>query len=124
MSPAPSPRSQQLRQPRDGCGLLAVYAVTWRRLASPIAAERGRAAFAATAASSRIRRVWQGVEPQYLIWILPIGLALSLTDGRRVCLVLFLAFLALTQTVYPTPTGGWRRSDLVRARWCWQEMWF
>jgi hypothetical protein len=87
-------------------GLLAVYAVTWRRLASPIAAERGRAAFAATAAVfAAFVACGKVSSPQYLVWILPIGLALSLTDGRRVCLVLFLAFLALTQTVYPITYG-------------------
>jgi hypothetical protein len=81
-------------------GLLAVYLVTWRRLVAPTAAGRARAAFAAAAAVFAVFVACGKVSsPQYLVWILPLGLAMSLTDGRRLCLILFLAFLGLAQIV-------------------------
>ncbi|HVO12139.1 MAG TPA: glycosyltransferase 87 family protein [Vicinamibacteria bacterium] len=83
-------------------GLLAVYAVSWRRLAAGSAAERGRAALEASAAVFAVFVACGKVaSPQYLVWILPLGVALSLTAPRRVCLVLFLLSMALAQAVYP-----------------------
>ena len=43
--------------------------------------------------------------PQYLVWILPLGLGLSLEHRRRAPLVLLLALFAVTQLVYPILYG-------------------
>ena len=83
-------------------GLLAVYVFTWRRLARPGSAARARTTFAASAAVFAVFIACGKLSsPQYLVWILPLGLVLSLADGDRAGLVLFLAVLALTQIVYP-----------------------
>ena len=83
-------------------GLLAVYVFTWRRLAQPGDAARARTTFAAIAAAFAVFIACGKLSsPQYLVWIVPLGLVLSLADGDRTGLVLFLAVLALTQIVYP-----------------------
>ncbi len=83
-------------------GLLAVYAVTWRRLDADSAAERGRVVLEASAAVFAVFVACDKVaSPQYLVWILPRGVALSLTAPGRACLVLFLLFMGLAQAVYP-----------------------
>jgi hypothetical protein len=83
-------------------GLLAVYVVTWRRLAAPAAADRARATLAATVAVFAVFITCSKLSsPQYLVWILPMGLALSLADGDRAELSLLLVVLALAQLVYP-----------------------
>jgi hypothetical protein len=86
-------------------GLAAVYFFTWRRLA---AAPDGRpelrflATLEATAAAFAVFIALGKVSsPQYLVWLLPLGLVLSLREGRRARLLVLLAFLALTQLVYP-----------------------
>jgi hypothetical protein len=77
-------------------GLLGVYVFTWRRPA------RARTTFAATIAVFAVFIACGKVSsPQYLVWILPLGLVLSLTEGDRAGLVLFLGILALTQLIYP-----------------------
>lgn len=83
-------------------GLLAVYFVTWRRLAAPAAADRARATLAATVAVFSVFITCSKLSsPQYLVWVLPVGLALSLIDGNRRELILLLAVLVLAQLVYP-----------------------
>jgi len=88
-------------------GLLAVYFLTWRRLGAAGAADRARATFAASAAVFAVFIACGKVSsPQYLVWILPLGLVLSLSDGERLGLTLFLAVLALTQLIYPVCYAG------------------
>ncbi|HLK88777.1 MAG TPA: glycosyltransferase 87 family protein [Polyangia bacterium] len=83
-------------------GLLAVYVVTWRRLAAPAAADRARAVLAATVAVFAVFITCSKLSsPQYLVWILPVGLALSLAEGDRRELASLLAVLTLAQLVYP-----------------------
>ena len=83
-------------------GLLAVYVATWRRLETSDPAERGRAALEGIAASLAVYIACAKVcSPQYLVWLLPIGLVLSLTHQRRRCLALLMAALTLTQLIYP-----------------------
>jgi hypothetical protein len=89
-------------------GLAGVYALTWRRLAAVdddadgARASRARIALAASAATfAAFIALGKVCSPQYLVWILPLGVALSLDHPRRTPLVLLLALFALTQLVYP-----------------------
>jgi hypothetical protein len=92
-------------------GLLAVYVVTWRRLASPDAGrqareECARVALEAAAATFAVFIACGKVSsPQYLVWLLPLGLGISLGEERRARLPVLLASLALTQLVYPILYG-------------------
>lgn len=68
---------------------------------------RARAALAAGCASLVAFMVLGKVfSPQYLGWILPLGAALSLVDGRRRARLLFLALMGATQLVYPIAYGA------------------
>jgi hypothetical protein len=94
-------------------GLGAVYLVTWRRLAAAntddedrLREARARIALEGTAATFAVFIALGKVcSPQYLVWILPLGLGLSLGAARRARLAVLLALVALTQLVYPVMYG-------------------
>jgi hypothetical protein len=93
-------------------GLAGVYALAWRRLAAvdgddgPARQARARIALeAAAAAFVAFIALGKVCSPQYLVWILPLGVGLSLDDRRRAPLVLLLALCGLTQLVYPVLYG-------------------
>ena len=91
-------------------GLLAVYGVTWRRLDPRAASDAAppelatlegfAAALAVFIACGRV------CSPQYLVWLLPLGVMLSLTSPRRVGLPLLVTTFALTQVIYPIGYGA------------------
>ncbi len=82
--------------------LLATYAFAWRRLGRADEAERARTTAAGTVATLAALIVLGKVaSPQYLVWLLPLGLALTLADGRRLLLALLIVACALTQVIYP-----------------------
>jgi hypothetical protein len=88
--------------------LIAVYAITWRRL-DPRRSdeERNRVAVSATAMVLVLFITCGKVcSPQYLVWLLPLGLLLSLADGRKLPIALFLVTMALTQVIYPIGYGA------------------
>jgi hypothetical protein len=88
-------------------GLLGVYVRTWRRLANPPDADDGHAARfrialeASVASLAVFIALGKVCSPQYLVWVVPFGLALSLREGQRSLLALLLVVLALTQVIYP-----------------------
>jgi hypothetical protein len=83
-------------------GLLLVYGATWRRLATCAPREGRRAAIAGAVASLAIFMVCGKVcSPQFVVWIVPMGLAIVIGRGRRSLLVLLLSLFALTQLIYP-----------------------
>jgi hypothetical protein len=94
-------------------GLGAVYMLTWRRLAAASTEDearlreaRARIALEATAATFAVLIALGKIcSPQYLVWILPLGLGLSLGAPRRARLAVLLALVALTQLVYPVMYG-------------------
>jgi hypothetical protein len=90
-----------------GVGLLATYLATWRRLRNTQEECRGRLALEGLVAALVAVMVCGKVcSPQYLVWILPIGLVLSLTRARCTALVVFLVALGLTQVIYPISYGA------------------
>ena len=104
-------------------GALAVYVATWRRLgrASDDAA-RARVALAGACAVAAIAIACGKVtSPQYLVWLVPIGVLASIVDGRRRCIALLVAAMVATQLVYPIAYGAtanlaWWTCALVVAR--------
>jgi hypothetical protein len=87
--------------------LALVYAATWRRLAAPTAEARKRAALVGMMVSLVVLVALGKVgSPQYLVWLLPLGVGLSLAGTRRSPLALFLAASLLTQIVYPIGYGA------------------
>jgi hypothetical protein len=93
-------------------GLAGVYALAWRRLGAvdgddgPARQARARIVLEASVAAFAVFiAVGKVCSPQYLVWILPLGVGLSLDDRRRAPLVLLLALLTLTQLVYPALYG-------------------
>lgn len=83
-------------------GLALVCALTWRRLAPEPAdpGADGRLLLRATMATLVVFMVAGKVfSPQYLIWLLPLGLLLSVRD--RLALGLFAALSLATQLIYP-----------------------
>lgn len=83
-------------------GLALVFILTWRRLPPrPASGEAdGRLLLRATAAALVVFMLAGKVfSPQYLTWLLPLALLLSLRD--RLALGLLLALCLLTQLIYP-----------------------
>ena len=104
-------------------GALAIYVATWRRLgrASDHAA-RMRVALAGACAVAAIAIACGKVtSPQYLVWLVPIGVLASIVDGRRRSIALFVGALVATQLVYPiaydaTVGLAWWKCTLIAAR--------
>jgi|SRR5450631_834514 len=93
--------------------LALVYAVTWRRLRNPLPGQRTMVTLEATAATFATFMVFGKLcSPQYFVWVLPLGLALSLARRQRTTLALFIAILVTTQVIYPVTYGL-----LSRLRW-------
>jgi hypothetical protein len=87
-------------------GLLAVYHRTWQRTRAPEALERHQAALEGMLASLALFMAFGKVcSPQFLVWLLPLGVALSLAMTSSGTLTLLLAIFALTQAVYPVSYG-------------------
>jgi hypothetical protein len=88
-------------------GIFAVWRTTWRRLANladlqAAGGARARIALEGAAATLAVFIALGKISsPQYLTWVLPLGLVLSLGQARRPQLVVLLVLLALTQVVYP-----------------------
>jgi hypothetical protein len=106
------PLANQLSTLATLAGLLAVYIFTWRRLAAvdgddpPDRDARARIALESAAATFAVFIALGKVcSPQYLVWLLPLGVGLSLDDRRRSPLILLLALSGLTQLVYPVLYG-------------------
>jgi hypothetical protein len=90
-----------------GLGLLAVYVITWRSMAVECKLRRRLVALEGLMASLVIFIVGGKVcSPQYLVWILPLGLALSLARDSGIALGVLLATFALTQLIYPVTYGA------------------
>jgi hypothetical protein len=83
--------------------LAAIGWKSWPRLAAERpAAERNQALVRALIAALVAFMVWNRVfSPQYLVWILPVGVALSLRRGAGALLAVLCVVFALTQLVYP-----------------------
>jgi hypothetical protein len=87
-------------------GLGLVYFAAWQHLAAPRPVQRARAMLRAIVASLSVFIACGKVcSPQYFVWLLPLGLVLSVTERRRRSLVLLLAVLAMTQLIYPITYG-------------------
>jgi MFS family permease len=88
-------------------GVAAVYRTTWRRftkLADLEDAGRARARIALEGVAATLAvfiALGKISSPQYLTWVLPLGLVLSLDRGRGLQLAVLLVLLALAQVVYP-----------------------
>lgn len=88
-------------------GLVLVYLVAWRRMSAATESDRKRIALESSMAALAVFVACGKVaSPQYLVWILPVGLLLSLTNPRRLGLILFIACLALCQVIYPMFYGA------------------
>jgi hypothetical protein len=82
--------------------MLVVSVATWRRMRNPSETERRRAALEGLLASlAAFMACGKVCSPQYLVWILPLGLAASRASGRRTTLTVLLLVFALTQAIYP-----------------------
>jgi uncharacterized membrane protein len=87
--------------------LLIVYLLTWRRMSDPSPAGRRRAALDGLLASLAVFMAFGKVcSPQYLVWILPIGLVASRASLTSRPLVLLLLTFGLTQAIYPVTYGA------------------
>ena len=113
-------------------GIAAVYVAAWRRFGScPTTEGRARQLLAATAAVIAVFIATGKVgSPQYLTWLLPLGVLVALLDGRWLPLAALLTTLLIAQTVYaivPYQVEAFRpwASALVVARntilvrWAW-----
>src|SRR5581483_1386606 len=109
----------RLSGPALAIALAAIYLTTWRRLRG--ASDRARAVVVVRATAAALA-AYIGLakvsSPQYLVWLLPLGVAVSMpamtarvTDGVRPSsprpfLGLFLAILLATQVIYPLTYGA------------------
>ncbi len=113
-------------------GIAAVYVAAWRRFGScPTAESRARQFLAATTAVIAVFIATGKVgSPQYLTWLLPLGVLVTLLDRRWLPLGALLTTLVIAQTVYtvvPYQVEAFRpwASALVLARntvligWAW-----
>ena len=113
-------------------GIAAVYVAAWRRFGScPTAESRARQLLAATTAVIAVFIATGKVgSPQYLTWLLPLGVLVTLLDRRWLPLGALLTTLVIAQTVYtvvPYQVEAFRpwASALVVARntvligWAW-----
>ena len=113
-------------------GIAAVYFAAWRRFGScPTAEGRARQFLAATTAVIAVFIATGKVgSPQYLTWLLPLGVLVTLLDRRLLPLATLLTTLLIAQTVYaivPYQVEAFRpwASALVVARntllvgWAW-----
>jgi hypothetical protein len=90
-----------------GIGLLAVYVITWRRMKLECNLGRRLVALEGVMASLVSFMVFGKVcSPQYLVWIFPLGLALSLTRANSIALGVLLGTFAVTQLIYPVSYGA------------------
>jgi hypothetical protein len=86
-----------------GAALGSIYVAAWRRLATDRHLALLQGSVAVLVALMLFGKVFS---PQYLIWIVPLGVALSLrgqppTLRGRSAVLLFLGVLVLTQLIYP-----------------------
>jgi hypothetical protein len=88
--------------PLSAVGLLAVWVVAWRRLSRAPSPEARRALVLAAAVASLVVFMVCGkvFSPQYLVWLLPLGLVSGLQRGRKDALI-FVAILAASQVIFP-----------------------
>ncbi len=82
--------------------VVMVCAVTWVRLGGAKPNSRPRITIEGMAAVLALNMsVGKVFSPQYLVWLVPIGIAISLATDRSRRLVLLLSGLALSQVIYP-----------------------
>ena len=93
--------------------LLAVLALTWRRLRDATV-ERDRMRVLVRGAIAMLvvlMTLGKVFSPQYVIWLLPLAVPMALGDGRR-SLVALVAILVLTQLTYPIGNVALQHGDL------------
>ncbi len=92
----------KLAAPLTVLGLLAVYAITWLRLARARTSADRNAIVTAGALGALVAFMVCGkvFSPQYVVWLVPLGVLLSNAQGRE-GRWFFLMLMLMTQTIYP-----------------------